>query len=300
MKKDQLDGLLALKLVSELKSFSLAADELQISPPAVSKIISQLEARMGVTLLTRTTRSVSLSQAGAIFLDQAGPAIDKILEAQENAKSFGQKISGTLKLNMPAIFYPYYLAPHIKSFLKKHPEVTVDIFSDDQASNIFEKGFDAGVRPDDIIAKDLIALKLFGPIDFITVASPEYLKRFGHPKHPKELLNHNCIRHRFGSGSNIYDKWEFQENDKEFVVSIKGNLILNNSFTIRHAALNAEGIIFTEAGNVKEDIKEKRLKQVLKKYKVSSTGYYLYYPHKKHISPALRAFIDHFKTLTHK
>lgn len=295
MDKDQFDGLIALKIVSELKSFTLAADELGVSPAAISKMISQLEKRMGVTLLTRTTRSVSLSQAGSTFLAEAGPAINKILQAQEEVKSFGQRPTGILKLNMPDVFYPYYLSPLIDSFLSKYPEVTIDIFSDDQASNIFEKGFDAGVRADDIIAKDLIALKLFGPIKFITVASPDYLKKNGTPKHPQDLLKHNCIRHRFGSGTTIYDKWEFEDDGNEFSVNIGGNLILNNSYTIKHAALNGSGIIYTEQGNVSEDIRQGRLKHVLKKYQIQSTGFYLYYPHKKSISTTLRAFIEHLK-----
>jgi len=296
MNKDQFDGLIALKLVSENKSFSAAAQILKVSPAAISKMVSQLEKRMGVTLLTRTTRTVSLTQAGETFLAQAGPAIQQIIDAQENAKDFGQKPRGILKLNMPGVFYPFYLSDVIDSFLKKYPEVTVDIYSDDQASDIFEKGFDAGIRPDDILAKDLFALKLFGPVEYVTVASPEYLKENGTPKHPKDLLNHNCIRHRFGTGSSIYEKWEYEENGKEFVVTISGNLVLNNSFAIRHAALSGSGVAFTELGNVQKDIKEGKLKRLLPKFEVESAGYYLYYPHKQNISSTLRAFIEHCKS----
>lgn len=293
MDKDQFDGLIALKVVAEEKSFTIAAEKLHVTPPAISKLIAQLEKKMGVTLLTRTTRTVSLTEAGEIFLKHAGPAMEQIISAQENAKSFGGKASGTLKLNMPGVIFPYYLSHHIKTFLEKYPEVTVDIFGDDQASDIFARGFDAGVRTDDIIAKDLTAFKLCGPVKFITVASPEYLNKMGTPKHPKDLLNHNCIRHRFGSGNNVYDKWEFQEEGKEFIVKIYGNTIFNTSEAIRHAALNGLGIAYTEYGNVQEDIKEKNLKVILQKYATESSGYYLYYPNRTQISPTLRAFIDH-------
>lgn len=295
MEKDQLDGLIALKLVARNRSFTKAADELNISAAAISKIISNLENKMGVTLITRTTRSVSLSQAGVIFLEQAGPAIDQIIIAQENIRNFGSKPTGTLKLNMPGVFYPYYLVNIVDSFLKKHPNIIVDIYSDDSATDIFEKGFDAGVRVDDIIAKDLVAYKLFGPVKFVAAASPKYLKNNGTPKHPKDLLNHNCIRHRFGISSGIYDKWEFAEKKKEFTVGVSGNLILNTSETIRHAALNHSGIIYTEIGNIKEDIRKGKLKVLFEKYITQSEGYYLYYPHRTHISSALRAFIDHIK-----
>lgn len=297
MDRSQFDGLIALKLVAERKSFTTAADEMNVSPAAVSKMIAQLESKMGVTLLTRTTRSVSLSQAGTVFLEQAGPAMEQILLAQENAKSVAGKPVGILKLNMPGVFYAHYLSKYIKSYLERYPEVIVDIYSDDQATDIFELGFDAGVRTDDILAKDLVAFKLFGPIDFITVASSKYLKKHGTPKHPKDLLEHNCIRHRFGSGSNIYERWEFEDSGKEFSVKVHGNLVLNSSEAIRHAALEGNGIIFTELGNVKQEIEKGNLDIILEKYKVQSSGYYLYYPKRSHTSNTLRTFIEHFKEL---
>lgn len=295
MEKDQLDGLIALKLVSELRSFTAAAEELRISGPGISKMISQLEKRMGTTLLTRTTRTVSLTEAGKSFLEEVGPAIDQILSAQENARSSALKPSGVLRLNMPGIFYPAYLAPFISSYVKKYPEVTVDIISEDQTSDVFERGFDAGVRHSDILAKDLVALKLFGPIKFVTVASPKYLNKMGRPKHPKELLSHNCIRQRFGTGASVYDKWEFEDKGKEFEVRVSGSLIFNDSFQILHAALAGVGIIYTTFEAVKESVESKKLEVILNPFHVKSTGYYLYYPKTSQVSPKLRAFIDLFK-----
>lgn len=295
MDKNQFGGLMALKIVAQERSFTSAAEKLKVSPPAISKMISQLEKKMGVSLLTRTTRTVSLTEAGEIFLAEAGPAMDQIISAQQNAKKFSQNISGTLKLNMPGVLFPYYLTEHIQSFLKKYPDVTIDIYGDDQAADIFEKGFDAGIRTDDIIAKDLVALKLTGPIKFITVASSQYLKHNGTPKHPKDLLNHNCIRHRFGHGNSIYQKWEFVEKKSDFVVNIHGNIILNSSEAIKHAVLNHFGIAYTEIGNVQKEINQKKLKIILEKYATECSGFYLYYPNRKKVSPTLRAFIDHLK-----
>ena len=295
MHKDQFDGLVALKIVAEERSFTAAAEKLNITPPAVSKMISQLEKKMGVSLLTRTTRTVSLSEAGKLFLAQAGPAMEQIVNAQISAKSFSKKTSGTLKLNMPGVLFPYYLSNYISSFLEKYPDVTIDIYGDDQAADIFENGFDAGVRTDDIIAKDLTVFKLCGPIKFITIASTKYLDKYGTPKQPKDLLNHNCIRHRFGSGNHIYEKWEFEKENKEFSVNISGNIILNSSEAIKHAVLNHFGIAYTEYGNVKSEIKEGKLKHILKSYDTECSGYYLYYPNRKQVSPTLRAFIEHIK-----
>ncbi|MDD0852143.1 LysR family transcriptional regulator [Halobacteriovorax sp. GB3] len=297
MNKDQFDGLIAFKVVSEERSFTSAAEKLQISPPAVSKMISQLEKKMGVTLFTRTTRTVSLSEAGRLFMEEVGPAIDQIMNAQNRAKSFSKVASGTLKINMPGVLFPYYLAKIIPGFLKKHPDVTVDLYSDDQASDIFDKGFDAGVRTGDIIAKDLTAFKLFGPVKFVTVASPEYLKEMGTPKHPRDLLEHNCIRHRFGSGNSVYEKWEFEDKKKEFAVTISGNTILNTSESIRHACLQGIGIAYTEFGNVEKDIKQGKLILILKNYHAQESGYFLYYPNRSQVSPTLRAFIDYIKEI---
>lgn len=297
MNKDQFDGLIAFKVVSEERSFTSAAEKLQISPPAVSKMISQLEKKMGVTLFTRTTRTVSLSEAGQLFMEEVGPAIDQIMNAQNRAKSFSNVASGTLKINMPGVLFPYYLAEIVPGFLEKHPDVTVDLYADDQATDIFDKGFDAGVRTGDIIAKDLTAFKLFGPVKFVTVASPKYLKEMGTPKHPRDLLEHNCIRHRFGSGNSIYEKWEFEDKKKEFAVRISGNTILNTSESIRHACLQGIGIIYTELGNIEKDIEQGKLKLILKNYHAQESGYYLYYPSRSQVSPTLRAFIDYIKEI---
>lgn len=300
MEKDQLDGLLALKLVAEMRSFTAASEELRVSPPAISKMISQLEKKMGITFLTRTTRTVSLTEAGQRFLDQAAPAIDQILFAQEDVKNFAKKPSGVLKLNMPGTVYSSFLSPFVQSFAEKYPDVTIDIHSADQASDIFERGFDAGIRDSDILAKDMVALKLAGPIHYVTVASPKYLNKRGRPKNPKDLLEHNCIRHRFGVSTHIYDNWEFESKGKEFAVRISGSLIFNDSLLVLKSAKEGAGIAYLTLDLVKDDIKAGNLELVLNSFKATSEGYYLYFPRVSQVSPKLRAFIDHFKEMKEK
>lgn len=295
MEKDQFDGLIALKLVAEKKSFTVAAEELKVSPAAISKMISSLEKKMKTTLLVRTTRTVSLTESGKRFLELAGPAMEQIIAAQEEAKNLNQSPSGILKINIPRILYSSYLAPFISSFLKTYPDVVLDIHSEENASNIFENGFDAGIRLSDILAKDLVAIKLFGPVKFVTVASPKYLEKYGRPKHPKELLNHNCIRLRFGNTERIYEKWEFEEKGKEFEVSIKGSLIVNDPYHLELAAQRGDGIIFTDLNHVQKYIDSKKLEVILSSYQVQSDGYYLYFPKRSQVQTNLRAFIDHFK-----
>jgi DNA-binding transcriptional LysR family regulator len=210
MNQNALDGLLALRLVADKRNFTAAAAELDISPPAISKIIKLLERRLGVALLSRTTRSTSLTEAGERFLNQAGPAVDQILAAIKDLGTYASKPSGLLRLNLPLFSYSSYLAPRIASFLMRYPEVSVELFFEDAATDVVEKGFDAGIRDSDILAKDMVAIKLFGPIRFVIVGAPKYFKRKGRPKHPEELLSHDCIRVRVDAGW-IYDRWEFEQ-----------------------------------------------------------------------------------------
>ncbi len=300
MDKNQLDGLLALKLVAEKRNFTAAADVLGVTPSAISQMITQLEKRMKIALLTRTTRSVSLTEAGARFINQVGPAIDQILLAQELSDNFANKPSGTLRINLPKDFYSAFLSPIVASFIEKYPDVTVDLSLDDVASEIFEAGFDAGIRPSDILAKDVTALKLFGPIRWVTVASPKYLKKYGVPSHPKDLLTHQCIRMKFGAGPGIYDQWEFANRGKEFKVRVSGPLIMNDFIQIIKAATEGCGIAYGYYEAFKEQIEAGKLKVILEPYLVTSDGFYLYYPKKSQVLPKLRAFIDHIKELKKK
>jgi DNA-binding transcriptional LysR family regulator len=293
MLKDQLDGLLALKLVADRRSFTAAAAALRISPSAISQIIRQLERRVGIALLTRTTRSMSLTEAGERFLAQAGPAIDQILAAMEDLGTFARKPSGQLRINLPRAVYPTYLAPLLTSFAQAYPDITVELYFEDGQSDIVGSGFDAGIRLSDILVKDMIATKLFGPVRFIVAASPRYLDRAGRPKHPKDLLSHNCITSRLGS--RLYDGWEFEHKGKDFQVQVKGTLIFNDSALIARAAIDGMGMIYTAEDAIREEVRAGKLEIVLAPYAATSAGFYLYYPSQSQALPKLRAFIDHVK-----
>jgi DNA-binding transcriptional LysR family regulator len=293
MYHDQLNGLLALKTVADTRNFTAAAKLLGISPSAVSQAIKQLELRLGVALLSRTTRSTSLTEAGEGFLAHAGPALDQVLAALENVGSYAEKPSGLLRLNLPRQIYLFYAAPLVASFIKKHPEITVELFFEDQTSDVVEKGFDAGIRLSDILAKDVVALKLFGPVRFVTAASPEYLDRMGRPKHPEDLLSHNCIRPRLGAG--IYERWEFEHKGKEFQVQVKGSMILNDSLLMLEAAVDGAGIVYSTEDAIKGRVRSGKLEIVLRQYACASDGFYLYYPKRSQVLPKLKAFIEHIK-----
>ena len=297
MNKDQLDGLLALKLVAEKRSFTAAASELGVSPPAVSQIVKQLENRLGVALLARTTRSTHLTEAGERFLDQAGPAMDQILAAMQSVGEYAARPSGLLRLNLPRAVYPSYIAPLITSFLTKYPEISVELYFQDEETDVVAEGFDAGIRLSDTLAHDMVAIKLFGPVRFATSAAPKYLNKAGRPKHPRDLLKHNCLRVRFGN-TNLYDRWEYVEKGNDFSVHVSGTLIMNDVFMLVNAAVDGMGLLYTTEDSIADKLRSGKLETVLKPYAATSTGFYLYYPRRSQVLPKLRAFIDHIRETT--
>jgi len=293
MDTNQLDGLLALKLIADKRNFTAAAKVLRISPSAISKTIKQLEARLGITLLTRTTRATSLTEAGERFLSQAGPALDMILAAMRDAGSSAEKPAGRLRLNVPQLIYANFLKPVVASFVQKYPEVTVEIFFENAATNIFERGFDAGIRVSDILAQDLVALKLLSPIRWVVAGAPEYFEKFGRPTHPRNLLSHNCIC--VGVGERVYDRWEFGSEGKEFSVQVGGSLIMNDATLALDAALDGFGLVYTSEIALTDKVEAGKLETVLDGYSTASAGIYLYYPHRSQVHPKLRVFIEHIK-----
>ncbi len=295
METDQLNGLIALKLVAEKKNFRAAAKVLRVSPPAVSQAIQALEKRLGVTLLSRTTRSTSATEAGSRFLSEAGPALDQILAAMDRIGSYADKPSGLLRINLPRAAYSGLMAPVVTSFMEKYPEVSVELFFDDELSDIVRGGFDAGIRLSETLALDMVAMKLTGPLRFSIAGSPKYFRKMGKPKHPKDLLAHNCIRGRFGANA-MFDQWEFESKGKEFQVQIKGSLIVNDTFVIKSAAVDGAGLIYATEYFCREEIKSGSLEMALEQYAARSDGLNLYYPKRSQALPKLRAFVDHVRS----
>jgi DNA-binding transcriptional LysR family regulator len=294
MKTDQLNGLIALKVVAEKRNFRAAAGALGISPPAVSQAIKQLERRLGVTLLSRTTRNTRLTEAGERFLSEAGPAIDQMLHAMNQIGSYAAKPSGLLRIGLSRSAFPNLIGPLVASFAKKFPEVTVELFFEDALSDVVEQGFDAGIRLSEFMAKDMVALKLSGPLRFVVAGSPKYLAKAGRPQHPKDLLGHNCIRMRIGN-TELYDHWEFETKGKDFQVQVNGSLILNDSLLAVDAAVQGAGLLYYAEGMLSDKIRSGKLEVVLESYAANSDGFYLYYPKRSQMLPKLRAFVEHVK-----
>ncbi|RYZ93374.1 MAG: LysR family transcriptional regulator [Proteobacteria bacterium] len=298
MQNDNLSGLLALKAVADKRNFRAAAAALGLSPSAISQSVKQLEQRLGVTLLSRTTRSTGLTEAGEQFLAEAGPALDQILAAMQSVGSLGRKPSGLLRINLPRAIYRTHFPDLIQSFTRRYTDVSVELFFEDAQADLSKGGFDAGVRGSEILDQDMIAVRLTGPVRYVVVGAPKYFAKMGRPKHPKDLHAHNCIRPRFGGGG-IYDRWEFEQKGKEFQVHVKGNLIMNDSNFVVEAASRGHGLIYTLEESIKDHLKSGKLEVVLNSFAAQSTGFYLYYPKRSQMLPKLRAFVDHIHNQLH-
>src|SRR2546423_5253512 len=204
MKLNQLDGLTAFCKVAEHRGFTAAAAELEVSPSALSQAIRQLETRLGARLLNRTTRSVSLTEAGEAYLARVGPAVAQVIEAGEDMNVLQGRPAGTLRINAARISIVMVLQPILAGFLQEHPHIQLELTNDEGFVDIVERGFDAGVRLGESVHQDMVAVPLTGPLSMTVVASPEYLNRVPPPRHPNDLERHNCIRFRLSGTGRIH------------------------------------------------------------------------------------------------
>jgi DNA-binding transcriptional LysR family regulator len=292
MRLNQLDGLLAFWKVAQHRGFTAAAAALEVSPSALSQAIRQLEARLGVRLLNRTTRSVSLTEAGEAYLSRLGPALNEVQEAGEQLHALQGRPSGVLRINAARISVAMTLQPLLTGFLAAHPDVQSDISNDEGYVDIVQKGFDAGIRLGESVQKDMVAVPLGGPVAVAVVGSPDYFSRHPVPKHPAELVDHNCVRFRF-SGSGAIHKWEFMVDDRIVEYEIGGSLTISDSLFSTEAALEGIGLAYTFEQLSLPYIRSKRLKRVLAGYSPTFPGFYLYYPSRLQQPSKLKAFVDY-------
>jgi DNA-binding transcriptional LysR family regulator len=294
MKLNQLDGLVAFWKVAEHRGFTKAAAELEVSPSALSQAIRQLEGRLGTQLLHRTTRSVSLTEAGEAYLARVGPALGEVIEAGEDLDALQGRPTGTLRLNAARISIAMVLQPMLAGFLRENPKIHLELTNDEGFVDIVERGFDAGVRMGESVHKDMIAVPLGGPVTVAVVASPAYLQGCPAPRHPDDLARHNCVRFRFAGTGAIY-KWEFQVGDRLVDYEIGGNLTISDTTFGVEAALEGIGLAYTFEPLVRQHLKDKRLKRVLASFSPTFPGFYLYYPSRRNQSTKLRALVDYAK-----
>jgi DNA-binding transcriptional LysR family regulator len=284
--------LIAFWKVAEHRGFTAAAAALDVSPSAISQAIRQLEARLGVRLLNRTTRSLSLTEAGETYLSRIGPALGDVLEAGEQLHALQGRPSGVLRINAARISIAMVLQPLLAGFMNAYPAVQVELTNDEGYVDIVERGFDAGVRTGESVQKDMVAVPLGGPIGVAVVGSPDYFRRHPVPQHPSDLVRHNCVRFRFSGSGAIY-KWEFDVDGRRVDYEPIGNLTISDSLFSVEAALDGVGLAYTFEQLALPHIRAKKLKRVLSGFSPTFPGFYLYYPSRRQQPSKLKAFVDY-------
>lgn len=295
MVKLPVSGLEVFLAIAEQRSLRGAAATLGVRPPAISYRLKALEDQIGVTLFTRTTRSVQLTDAGRALLKRVRPAMAEVGEAMEEARGMGKARKGTIRLTLPYIAYELAIAPALAAFQKKFPEVELDLSFNEAFVDIVAEGFHAGVRMGDHIHEDMIAVRLTPPLKVVYFASPGYLERHGRPEQPEDLLRHNCIRYRY-IGSRRIAEWQFSGAEGIISVDVKGGLIVNSTNALIHAARSGLGIGWLFRANIDDDLRSGRLVSVLDGFAIERPGFFLYYPRGSSWLEILRIFVEFMKT----
>lgn len=291
MKTSPLPQLQVFVTVARLRSFSAAARELSVSTSAVSQAVKQLEEQLGVTLLRRTTRSVSLTEAGQRLLDGVGPALEQALATFHNVASQPDEIGGRLRLSVPRAAVPLVIAPMLPTFRRRYPRVEVEVVIDDRFVDLVAEGYDAGVRLSEAIERDMVQVRLTDPFRFVVVGSPSYLERHGAPQRPEDLLRHECIVLRAPSTGTLY-AWELERGQRTWRVPVRGCVITNDGTLMVRLAEEGLGMIYALEPLIEEPLRAGRLRRVLEDFAPTVPGFFLYYPSRAQRSPTLRLFVD--------
>jgi DNA-binding transcriptional LysR family regulator len=290
MKRDDLYDLAAFAVVAEQASFTRAAAELGMSQSALSHAMKTLEQRLGVRLLSRTTRSVSTTEAGETLLRSLRPALADIASGVDAVGALRGKPSGTVRITVTKHAVSSIVMPVLPGFLASRPDIRVDMIIDDNLIDIVADRIDAGIRFGDIVEKDMVAVRIGPDIRMAVVGAPSYFADRAIPRTPRELSGHDCINYRRVRSGGLY-AWDFEEKGRPFEVRVEGRLVSNNADLIREAALAGHGIAYVYEDEVAADIRAGRLKRILEKWCPTFPGYYLYHPSRRQTPPALAALI---------
>jgi DNA-binding transcriptional LysR family regulator len=291
MRRDELADLTAFVAVAEARSFTRAAAKLGTSQSALSHTIRRLEARLGVRLLARTTRSVLATQAGERLLATLRPAFDDIDAEIAALSELRDKPAGTIRITATSQAAKGVLWPALRKLLPEHPDIQVELSVDSSLTDIVAERFDAGVRLGEQIAKDMIAVPVSPPMRMAAVASPAYFARRPPPQTPQDLAAHDCINLRMRSSGGLY-AWEFDEPGREFHIRVGGQLVFNDVDLIIAAACEGFGIAFLPEDHFGDAIPSGRLVRVLEEWCVPFAGYHLYYPSRRQVSPAFALLVE--------
>ena len=284
-------GLEVFLAIAEQGSLRGAAKALGVGPPAISHQLKALEARIGASLYTRTTRSVDLTDAGRALLARVGPALAEVAGALKEAEGASRTHEGTLRITLPYGAYRLALAPKLAAFRDAYPGIEVELSFEEAFVSLHGRHFHAGVRLGGTIHDDMIAVRLTPPLSDAFFASPAYFETHGRPDVPSDLLSHNCIRYRYIASQEIYP-WRFKDGEEEFAVDVKGGLIVNSFDAAVEAARQGIGIAQNFREEIAADIADGVLQTVLDDYTVGRPGFFLYYPREYSRLKLLKVFVD--------
>ncbi len=277
--------------IAEQGTLRAAAKALGIGPPAVTQHLKGLEKQLGVSLFTRTTRSVQLTDAGRLLLSRAGPATAELIESLEETRGLGQAVSGRVRVTLPYGAYKLALVPRLARFHAIYPEVEIEFFFQEAFVDLLAEGFHAGIRLADQVHEDMIAVPLTPNLSVAFFASPAYLERRGTPKTPEELLHHDCIRYRYIGSGQLYE-WRFRGPKGPYGVAVSGPVIVNSFDAAVEAARQGLGIAQNFREEVEEDLASGKLVPLLDRYALKREGFHLYYPRAYAKLRVLRSFVD--------
>jgi DNA-binding transcriptional LysR family regulator len=291
MPRGNLDDLSAFLAVARDRSFTRAARRLGVSQSALSHTISELEARLGVRLLTRTTRSVSPTEAGERLFRSVGAHVEEIEAALAAVSELRDKPAGTIRITATENAAESLLVPKLAPLLRAYPDIIVEIVIDYGLTNIVAERIDAGVRSGEQVAKDMIAVRIGPDMRMAVVGSPSYFEGRPEPRIPQELIGHNCINLRLPGHGGLY-AWEFEKDGRELKVRVEGQLVVNLATQILKAALAGCGLAYVPETLVQPHLAAGRLKRVLADWCLPYSGYHLYYPSRRQHSAAFALIVD--------
>ncbi len=291
MNRQDLTDMLWFMAVAEERSFTKAAARLGTSQPTLSHTIKQLEARLGLRLLTRTTRNVAPTEAGERLLRALAPRIDDLETDIDALMEIRDKPSGTIRITLSDHALESVVWPKLRPVMRDYPDIKVELNSDNGFRNIVEERFDAGVRLGESVDKDMIAVRIGPDWRLVAVGAPDYFARHPAPAHPEALVHHTCINQRQIRAGGLY-VWEFAKGERDLRVRVDGQFIFNTSYAQIDAALSGYGVAYLPENLVEQHLAAGRLVQVLDDWSPMFAGYYLYYPSRRQNSPAFSIIVD--------
>jgi len=291
----RLPNLLAFEVLARHLSFARAAEELEVTPTAMSKTIKQLESDLGVRLFNRTTRSVALTEQGARMIGELVPALAQIKSSVTRASELSGRPSGLLRINTSYVAYAALIEPHMRSFLERYRDIALDVQIDNGLSDIVGGGFDVGIRLGHALQRDMIAVPL-GPVQqLVVVGAPKYLAKHGAPEAPKDLLGHACIRQRLAPGRAL--EWSFVVGTKTITLDVTARLVLNEMHSVVTAAVDGCGLAYVFKQFAAPHLRAKQLVPLLERFTRPREAFHAYYPSRAQLPGKLKAFLEHIRAV---